>query len=262
MKAIILSAGQGKRLLPLTEDRPKCLLPVRGQQPVLEVQLRALAACGIDEAVVMVGFGAEQVEAFLERTEIPGIRVRTFFNPFFAQSDNLVTVWLARPEMTDDFLILNGDTLFEPAALEKLLAAPAAPLTLAINEKASYDDDDMKVKLAGGRRLLAVGKKLTGPIDGESIGLMRFRGEGAHAFREALDQAVRRHSGMSAWYLSVVDALARSMRVETAAITGLWWGEVDSPEDLAVVREGLEELEKERPARVHASPRERRIERA
>ncbi|MCA9510401.1 MAG: phosphocholine cytidylyltransferase family protein [Myxococcota bacterium] len=262
MKAIILSAGQGRRLLPLTESRPKCLLPVRGSQPVLEVQLRALAACGVEEAVVMVGFGADQVEAFLAGTPIPGIRVRTFYNPFFAQSDNLVTVWLARPEMADEFLILNGDTLFEPAVLEKLLASPPAPLTVTINEKARYDDDDMKVKLAGGRRLQAVGKKLTGPIDGESIGLMRFQGEGGERFREALDAAVRRSAGMSAWYLSVVDALAPSMRIETASITGSWWGEVDSPEDLTVVREGLERLDKQRPARAHASPREERIGRA
>ena len=261
MKAIILSAGQGKRLLPLTENRPKCLLEVRGNQPVLEVQLRALAQCGVEEAVVMVGFGAEQVEEFLARTEIPGIRVRTFFNPFYAKSDNLATVWLARPEMTGDFLILNGDTLFEPAALERLLNAPPAPLTVTINEKSEgYDDDDMKVRLNGGRRLKNVSKKLEGPIDGESIGLMRFQDAGIEQFRQALDDAVRAQSGLSAWYLSVVDALASEMQIETVAITGLWWGEVDSPEDLSTVREGLERLDKERGAPAFVSPSEARAE--
>lgn len=261
MKAIILSAGQGKRLLPLTESRPKCMLEVRGSQPVLEVQLRALAECGVDEAVVMVGFGADEVEDFLAKTTIPGIRVRTFFNPFYAQSDNLATVWLARPEMTDDFLILNGDTLFESAVLDRLLASPPAPLTVTINEKADgYDDDDMKVRLNGGRRLKNVSKKLDGKIDGESIGMMRFQSQGIQQFKQALDDAVRAQSGLSAWYLQVVDTLASAMHIETTSITGLWWGEVDCVEDLVSVREGLERLDKRREAPAFVSPGEEQIE--
>ena len=108
MKAIILSAGQGKRLRPLTDHTPKCLLRVRGDEPVLEVQLRALVECGIEEAVVFVGFGADKVEDFVARRSPNGIRVRTVFNPFYSVSDNLATCWLARHHMEDEFLILNG----------------------------------------------------------------------------------------------------------------------------------------------------------
>ena len=126
MRAIILSAGQGKRLHPLTAEIPKCLLPVRGEEPVLEVQLRALAACGVSEASVLVGFGAQRVEDFLRGNPLPGIRVRTVYNPFFAITDNLVTCCWARSEMQGDFILLNGDTLFETAVLERLLASPPA----------------------------------------------------------------------------------------------------------------------------------------
>ena len=124
-----------------------------------------------------------------------------------------------------------------------------APLTLAINEKPEYDSDDMKVALDSARRLYAVGKSL-GPemTDGESIGLMVFRDSGVKAFREALDEAVRCEQALGAWYLSVVDQLAERIPVETCAITGLWWGELDSPGDLDDVRDHYDELNKRKRA--------------
>ncbi len=240
MKAIILSAGQGKRLRPYTDHVPKCLLCIRDNQPVLETQLRALAECGVEEAVVFVGFGADQVEDFVARSAPSGIRVQTVFNPFYAVADNLATCWLARDYMRDDFLMLNGDTLFEPAVVRRLLSAPSAPLTLAVNQKPSYDDDDMKVSLGSGGRLVGVGKTLDPRIvDAESIGLMLFRREGASHFCQVIDRAVRREGATRLWYLSVVDEMAQESPISTVAINGLWWGELDSPEDLASLRADL-----------------------
>ncbi len=238
MKAIILSAGQGRRLLPLTEEQPKCLLPVDGDKPILEVQLRTLARGGVRRAVVMVGFGAEQVERFVRGRRADGMEVRTCFNPFYAVSDNLATCWLARPEMSEDFLVINGDTLFESAALGRVLSAPKVPVTVTIDSKIDYDADDMKVSLREDGRLRAIGKKLPpDEVDGESIGLLAFRGSGAQAFREALDQASRQPEALRAWYLAVIDRLASKVPVETVSIKGLWWAEIDSPDDLARVRE-------------------------
>ncbi len=237
MKAIILSAGQGKRLLPLTETTPKCLLPVDGGRPALEIQLRTLAACGIQHATVMVGFGADKVEQFLARCPLPEIEVTSRFNPFFAISNNLATCWTAIPEMTEDFILLNGDTLFEPAVLERLLLAPSAAVSLAIDRKPSYDDDDMKVSIRRERTLAAVGKNLSpAVVHGESIGLMTFRATGVRVFRVALEKAMRDPTALQRWYLSVIDSMANSSMVEVASIEGLWWAEIDTPEDLADVR--------------------------
>jgi choline kinase len=244
MRAIILSAGQGKRLLPLTEHTPKCLLTVQDGTSLLEFQLQCLAACGVEQASVMVGFGAELVEEQLAKSEVDGIEVRTIYNPFYHLSDNLATAWLAQSEMTEDFLLLNGDTLFEPEVLQRLLDSPEAPLTLTINVKDRYDDDDMKVRVDAAGRLRAVGKTLPlDGVDGESIGLMLFRGAGVSAFRAALEDAIRGPEGLKRWYLSVVDSLAATTRVMTTDISGIWWGEVDWPEDLSEVRKALSQLD-------------------
>jgi choline kinase len=238
MKAIILSAGQGKRLLPLTREEPKCLLPIDNKRPVLELQLEAIEHCGIQRVTVMIGFGAEKVEQFLTRYPTRRLQIRTRYNPFFATSNNLATCWLAIPEMTEDFILLNGDTVFAPTVLQRLLASPPAPVTLTIDQKDTlYDDDDMKVSLNGGCHLKAVGKTLPPSVThGESIGLMQFCGRGVEAFRTALDAAIRDPEGLHKWYLSVINTMAAYEQVDTVSIKGQWWGEIDTPEDLREVQ--------------------------
>jgi choline kinase len=237
MKAVVLSAGQGRRLLPLTAEEPKCLLTIDGDQPLLEVQLRAIARCGVRRATVVTGFGAERVEQFLARTPIRGLSSETVFNPFYAISDNLATCWLARGAMDDDFVLVNGDTVFEDRVLTRVLERPPAPIVVTIDHKDSYDEDDMKVSLDDEGRLLAIGKTLKPEaVHGESIGLLCFRGPGPLRFRTALERRIRETEALRAWYLSVVDDLARDGTVETASIHGMWWREVDSPEDLEEVR--------------------------
>lgn len=237
MKAIVLSAGQGKRLLPLTKRRPKCLMCVDGRRSVLEVQLETLARCGVERATVVVGFGALQVESFVATTAIPGLAVETLYNPFYSASDNLATCWLARHLMDDDFLLVNGDTLFEDSVLMRVLDAQSHTITVTVDHKPAYDADDMKVSLDGEGQLLAIGKTLEPElVNGESIGLLCLRGSGPKLFREALDSAMRRPGSLQSWYLSVINEIAQDAAVDTVSVRGMWWHEIDSPEDLEEVR--------------------------
>ncbi|MEM8951893.1 MAG: phosphocholine cytidylyltransferase family protein [Pseudomonadota bacterium] len=236
MKALILSAGQGSRLLPLTADTPKCLLPI-GPLNLIEWQLQSLAACGVDEVVVVTGYGSKQVDAALERWRRPGFAIRKVFNPFFNVADNLASCWLARQEMDRDFVILNGDTLFEPEILKTVLASPSAPITITIDRKSCYDSDDMKVQVEGDR-LRAVGKALSADItNGESIGMLLFRENGPALFSDMLDQFMHTPEGLKTWYLKVIDRLAKTGAVKAASIEGKAWGEVDFLEDLERARQ-------------------------
>jgi len=230
MKAVILSAGQGKRLLPLTADCPKCVLPVRGQS-LIEWQINELAKCGIDQVTVVLGFRADKVERILR--ERYGLhRVKTIYNAAYAVSDNLVSCWAAHDEMRSDFVLLNGDTLFEAAVMQRLLDSHERPVTVAISHKSDYDADDMKVELDG-CRLVRIGKDLLpDQVDGESIGMILFRGQGPRSFHIALEKALRTSSAQKKWYLSVIDEMARSMPVWTCSMKGLQWCEVDYPADL------------------------------
>ncbi len=233
MKAIILSAGQGRRLLPLTSNTPKCLLEIQGKA-ILDWQLDALVAAHFQEIVVVHGYGAEQVEALIAGRR-DAATIRTLFNPFYAVSNNLASCWVVRAEMDEDFLLLNGDVVFQDGTLERLLAPPPTPtpVTVAIDRKSSYDEDDMKVRLEG-RRLVRIGKDLPpGEIDAEAIGLHLFRGPGPQLFRDGLEAAVRTAAGLERWYLTVVDELAHTSAVGTTSIEGFEWAEIDTRADLA-----------------------------
>jgi len=230
MKAVILSAGQGKRLLPLTADRPKCILPVRGQT-MIEWQIEELVKSGIDRVTVVLGYCADKVEQVLRR-RYGSDKVKTIYNPAYAVSDNLVSCWVASDEMSSDFILLNGDTLFEAAVVKRLLDTDSQPVTVVVSHKSQYDDDDMKVELDG-RRLVRIGKDLLpDQVNAESIGMILFRDQGPVLFRNALEKALRDPSSKRKWYLSVIDKLAQTMPVLTCSINGLQWCEVDYPADL------------------------------
>ena len=228
MKAILLSAGHGSRLLPLTENCPKCLLPV-GTTTILGHQLDTLEAGGITETVVVAGFMVGLVEIEIAKRNGP-MRVTSFFNPFFQVADNLASCWMVREHMNEDFVLINGDTLFEAALLDDVLSSPAQPIQVTIDYKPVYDSDDMKVSLDGSR-LRAIGKSLS-EADAESIGFLRFMGQGPDIFRAKLEQMMRSQDGISSWFLKAIDAIADTTgEVGTLSIEGRRWAEVDTVED-------------------------------
>jgi len=230
VKAIILSAGKGSRLGGLTATAPKCLLKL-GPRTLLGWQVEMLAAAGVSSVCVVSGFETRQVETEVKALGRPAVVMRSVFNPFYHIADNLATCWMARHEMADDFILLNGDTLIEAEIVKRLIAAPPAPITVTVDQKDGYDDDDMKVQIEAGR-VRNVSKKLPPDVvSAESIGMIRFRADGAAAFVAELEAAIRTDNGLQAFYLASIAKLCGELHVTAASIKGLRWCEVDFPKD-------------------------------
>ena len=234
-KAIILSAGQGSRLGHLTDDKPKCLIDFGGRT-LLDRQLDTLAANGVEQAVVVTGFRDELVEEALAKRS-GGPDVRTVYNPFYKVADNLGSLFLARDELAGDCLVWNGDTLVADSLMRRVIANTQDGICVTIDRKDGYDEDDMKVVVADDGQLEAIGKRIAKGVNGESIGLLAFRGDGAERFREAIEGDIRTPEGTTIWYLRVIHHLAERSQVWTLDISGEEWGEVDFPEDVERARE-------------------------
>lgn len=231
--AILLSAGQGSRMLPLTAERPKCLIEFSGRA-LIEWQVEMLARGGVKRIDVVTGFMTDMVDDVLASIDDPRVTITTRFNPFFKVADNLGSCWIAREAMEGDFLILNGDTLVSESIVQKVQRDSGWPITVTVDVKDAYDSDDMKVEREG-ERLLRIGKTLTAAqSNAESIGFLAFRGEGSALFRDAVRKAMRSPEGVQHWYLKVIDSLAPTGKVGTVSIQGEEWGEVDFLNDIEV----------------------------
>jgi choline kinase len=242
VRAIILAAGQGTRLRPHTDELPKCLLPI-GDGSILEHQLRGCAAAGVRDVTVVTGFEWRKVEACVEGARtgaLADLRVETAYNPFYAISNNLVSLWCARHRMADGFILINGDDVFTPRILQRLLEARGADIRVCVDRKAAYDADDMKVAVEG-ERLLAINKAMSSEdASGESIGIMGFSPRGAERLCAELEAMVRFDSAMKDWFTKAIERIAQSdFPVGIADVQGLPWAEVDFPDDLAHVRANI-----------------------
>ena len=119
MKAVILAAGQGSRLRPLTNNMPKCLVPMY-RRPMMEYQMEYLDRAGFRECVIVVGYLGDMVRRRIG-TRFGRINVKYVTNEVYDKTNNIYSLWLARQELNDDVLLLEGDLIYEYGLLQDML---------------------------------------------------------------------------------------------------------------------------------------------
>ena len=235
MKAIILAAGRGTRLYPYTQYIPKCLLDIGGVT-ILEHQMNHIRDCGINEVVIVVGFGFEKVENFLRNYDGLGMKIKTLYNPFYQTTNSLISLWIARGEMTEDIVVMNGDDVYEIDVLDSALALSNEKICLPIKRKISYESEDMKVRL-NSEKIVDISKTIKNNISAESVGLRVFRDTGVEIIRRAIEEEMRTPSAEKKWYISSIQRLInKGYKIKALDINELFWMDVDYPEDLFKVR--------------------------
>lgn len=235
MKAILISAGKGERLYPLTKNTPKSLLEIGNGLTLLETQLHSLLENNIKDIVIIVGYKADQIEAKLKDYQ-KKLNITTVYNPFYDISNNLLSVWMARYYMQDEFISINGDDIFTPEVVEKLLKSNY-DITMVIDEKKEYDDDDMKVIHKDGL-ILEVNKKINPQkANGESIGMIKFSNKGPSIYTSVLDEMVRIPENRNVFYLKAIqEIIDKGFKVNYSLCKETDWSELDFHPDLKLIR--------------------------
>lgn len=235
MKALILAAGRGRRLWPFTVDKPKCLLDLEGIS-ILQHQLRELERVGVRQAVVVCGFGVDKIRSALEACQLH-LPVKMLYNPFYAIADNLISLWAARAEMDDAFLLLNGDGVFHPTIFRRL-AEVEEDCCLMVARRATYDDDHMKVQIRH-KRIVGIGKHLDPTeADAAATGVMRFSKNGSEHLKQVLEEVVLEPQALKSYFPNAVQHLIDiGYPITFREATDLPWADVDTPADLRFVRQ-------------------------
>ena len=231
MKAIILSAGLGSRLLPLTADKPKCLVAAGGRT-ILEHQLIALAQAGIGQVAVVGGYRFDRLTDFVERMDQSIPRPELIFNPFYAVSSSIGSVWAARHLLEGPFCLLNGDTLYERSLIADSLAGMEGGLNLFVEPLIDGQVDDMLVRADLGR-VIEVGKSIDpARANYRSLGIVATADADGAGYGAVLQDVIAQPGGDQRFHHDVVDEMARLLRVSALVIEPGQFQEIGSPEDI------------------------------
>jgi choline kinase len=219
MRAIILAAGPGSRMLPHTEHRPKCLLKIGGH-PILHYQISALRHCGVHDITIVVGYLAEQIKEFVSAP------VTFVENREFRTTGSSYSLWLARDLMRDGFIYLNSDLVFHPGMLRALLDAPEE--NAVIVERRIHPTSDMQKAQMEGKQILQMGKHLPAEIAAAEVGgPVKFSADGAARIVERLDRLVA-GGDRNRWAYEVFGSLATEIGFSGVDNPGCFWAEVDT----------------------------------
>jgi choline kinase len=238
MIGLVLAAGPGRRLHPLTDALPKTLLPIDGDRTILDLALANLRAAGVERAVVVTGFAAERVReraADLERRH--DVKLDLLHNERAEEWNNAYSLWLARDAFAEGVLLINGDTVHPQSVERTLLGARGADLLLALDREKRLGEEEMKVLLRDGDQVARINKQIDATrAHGEYIGVTLIEPAAAGPLADALEATWRRDPSLY-YEDGFQELIDRGGAVAGTAIGAVDWVEVDNHDDLARARE-------------------------
>ena len=230
MKAVILAAGTASRLRPLTDNCPKCLLKI-GDRCFLQRSFDGLIQNGIKEFVVVTGYLHEQIEEFLG-THYKDLSITYIYNERYASTNNIYSLWLARPEVEgQEMLLLDSDILYDPQIVGRLLASQHADI-LALNNH-PLGEEEMKIVPDAEGRVKEISKTCSiADAIGESIGIERMSPSYTQALYKELEVMIEQEGLDNIFYERAFERLipqGHTFYIEDT--TDLYSMEVDTVED-------------------------------
>ena len=230
---IILAAGVGSRLRPLTNGMPKCLIPVAGI-PILQRQIEALLACGIGRIIVVAGYKCDQVVNFCQRYHHV---VEVVLNQEYANTNNMYSFYIAAQNLGEaSVLLCNGDVVFNPEIIASLLKSDWGNL-IGVQPN-QYDDEAMKVVINSQGRVIELNKAVpASSAFGISIDVYKFC---PLAFNEIVKIATRiivDEGKRNLWTEVAISEALRRIEFRPFDIGAHRWVEIDNFADLTVANE-------------------------
>ena len=229
MIGVILAAGMAKRLRPLTDNKPKCLLKV-GERTLLERTVDAMRQAGITEFIVVTGYCADQIRDFLT-IHYPLSTIHFLHNADYEHNNNIYSLWMSGQIVRDkEFLLMDSDILCDPAAVVRIAQEPESALAVNRHE---LGDEEMKVVVDSEGHITEISKTCR-PEDamGESVGIEHVTPDYSRALFQELDQMIEREGLIDIFYERAFERLIPQGHTFRVVDTTHYFSyELDTPED-------------------------------
>ncbi len=231
---VILAAGQGRRLLPLTKSLPKTMLKVQ-EVPIIDHILDSIDINLINEILITVGHSKSVVMNYL-KNEYKGIPIKYVDNPKHGETNSLYSLWLAKKFLKEKIAIINADTLFNKKILENLINSEYEA-ALAIDDTISIPlpEEAMKATIEN-KKIVDVSKKISAEkTNGDAIGIYKFSGESLKILINELDDLVSKSITKQLFTYAVRNILKKT-DIFSVSTEGKGWIEIDDQNDLNVAQ--------------------------
>lgn len=239
MKAVICAAGQGKRLMPLTSDRPKPLVVV-GEKTIIEHLLDSLSECNLTDVLIVVGYNSDKVKDLLGNSYM-NCNITYIDNDDYANNNNIYSVWMAKDHVDNGMVFFNGDIIFDSNVLKTLLDSEHET-AIAVDTEVELIDDSMKISLKD-NMLHQIGKKVESEAHGWAMGIYKLGKEDSQRYFDtastmfAEDQQNERIS-----FVVPLQKLADEISFHAVAIDPHPWVEIDDHTDLGIAHERIDNI--------------------
>ena len=235
MKTVILAAGAGSRLKPLTDHMPKCLLKV-GVKSILEMTIENLLATNNSEIIIVTGYLENKIREFI-RERFRHLQITYIYNELYASTNNIYSLWLAKDEVLgNDMMMLDSDIVFDERIISKLQNS-GYKNCLAL-KRHEVHDEEIKVKTDAHGCVIEIGKEVNvSQAEGESIGIEIFGIEALTELYVILDRKVVTEKEVNQFYEAAFQELSDN-KLFIVDTTEYFCMEIDTEEDLKIA-EGL-----------------------
>jgi len=232
VKTIILAAGIGKRLYPLTKAKPKCLIEI-GNKTLIERTLDALRENGMKTAVIVVGHLQELVKSTLGDS-YKGINIKYIANPFYQKTGSMHSLLLAKDELDDDFIFMDADLLCHQDILKRIINSKYAN---AILFGPLETDTGEEVKVYTNNSIMTyIGKKVQTKDKclGEAVGIVKYSKATIPVLIATMEELFARNP--SAEHEDLTQLMCAKKIMYPVSTDNLPWKEIDFVEDVETAK--------------------------
>lgn len=230
MNAIILAAGVGSRLRPITNYKPKTMVELNGK-PILSYILQALSKAKIANIIICTGYKEEIIKRYcqIEFHELP---ITFVSNSEYETTNNMYSLYLARKYITDDFLLLNADVVFDPSIIDRIAKVKSSCVLVDLNH---YYEESMKIRIRMDGTISSISKNIRqDEFYATSIDIYKFCKKDIPVFLDELSQFIQL-KGKKQWTEVLLDKLFGENKIiaKPLSIGKAKWFEIDNFEDLS-----------------------------